>query len=255
MSHNIPWSPHCRHRGQTAPWSQGETPPCSSAPSTLCGVARQHITINRNLLSWKNQVNFWLLGCRDCTSSNSDATAHLPKLSGRQSSDGAAPLPAGTSSLGGALGHGRTTAAPLPSSNCAAGESRPVSVEPAEERRRALTNSRENQVTGSTGRQRMSRGTKSVTKCSPGAQQPALPPMPVLVQGKPTAPLLCYRCVSSAPPPVPSPKAQAAVPFPWSLSGLSPPLPSPLDTTGRLLGRPQCPRSWDCCGPARSCAA
>lgn len=42
MSLSIPWSPHCRHKGQTTHWGWGETPPCSSAPSILCGVAWQH---------------------------------------------------------------------------------------------------------------------------------------------------------------------------------------------------------------------
>lgn len=138
-----------------------------------CGLAAH--TISRNLLSWKNQVNFWLSGCRDCTSSNSDATAHLPELSGRQSSDGAEPLPTGTPSLGEAWGHSRTVAVLLPSSH------------PAEQGQRALTNSGENQIMGSNGRQRTSRRTKSVTKCLPGAQQPPLPPCPCWCRGDPAA--------------------------------------------------------------------
>jgi len=65
--------------------------PCSSAPSTLHGVAQQHTTINRNLLSRKNQVNFWLSGCRDGTGSNSDATAHLRAFPGGRAAAWPAP--------------------------------------------------------------------------------------------------------------------------------------------------------------------
>ena len=203
---------------------------------------------------------FWLSGCRDCTSSNSDATAHLPELSGRQSCDGAAPLPAGTPSLGGAWGPSRTAAVPLPSSHRAAGESRPVSGEPAEEGQRALTNRGENQITGSNGRQRTSRETKSITKCLPGAQQPALPPTSVLAQGRARSPSAVLQTCFPSPPRTrlhPLPKLRPQSPFP----GLSPApllpsplLPSPLVAPGRLLGRPRCPRSWDCRGPAGSCA-
>lgn len=100
-----PWPPH-PHSPHHGTGGRGDTraPLHQACCATWPGTKQQSIETDFHG-KIRSIFCFWVA---DCTSSNSDATAHLPKHSGRQSSGGAAPLPEGTL---GAWGHS-TTAAP-----------------------------------------------------------------------------------------------------------------------------------------------
>lgn len=89
------------------------------------------------------------------------------------------------------------------------------------------------------GRQGTPRGTRLVPGCLAGAQQPTLPPMPVLQTLPSLTPSTCLCCSSKL-----------------RLLSLEPqPLSSPPDATSRLLGRSQCHGAGTRCrGSTRNCA-